>query len=85
MTSLVCKIAWESPGDIYKIYFILALLSHQMDQLMKLNAELSEGKKEVDSVKVDIKGLEQELKNQEMMLQCHAPKLVVSFNNVFTF
>ena len=45
---------------------------------MKLNAQLSEGKKEVEAVKVDIKGLEQELKNQEMMLQCHAPKLVVS-------
>merc|ERR1719245_1059983 len=53
-----------------------ALLSHQMDQLLKLNRELSEGKKEVDGIKNNIKDLEQELKAQELMMQSHAPKLV---------
>ena len=49
-----------------------------MDQLLKLNKELSEGKKEVDGIKNNIKDLEQELKAQELMMQSHAPKLVVS-------
>ena len=49
-----------------------------MDQLLKLNKELSEGKKEVDGIKNNIKDLEQELKAQELMMQSHTPKLVVS-------
>ena len=55
-----------------------ALLSHQMDQLLKLHKELAEGKKEVDGMKSDIKVLEQELKAQDLMLQGQAPKIVVS-------
>jgi len=53
-----------------------ALLSHQMDQLLKLNKELTEGKQEVDGIKGDIKSMEQELKKQEIMMKGHTPKLV---------
>ena len=54
-----------------------------MDQLLKLNKELSEGKKEVDGIKNNIKDLEQELKAQELMMQSHAPKLVVSWKTCY--
>ena len=60
-----------------KIVFVSALLSHQMDQLLKLNKELTEGKQEVDGIKENIKSMEQELKKQEIMMKAHTPKLVV--------
>ena len=61
-----------------KNLLVSALLSHQMDQLLKLNKELTEGKQEVDGIKGDIKSMEQELKKQEIMMKGHTPKLVVS-------
>jgi len=54
----------------------IALLSHQMDQLLKLSKELTDGKQEVDGIKENIKSMEKELKKQEIMMKAHAPKLV---------
>ena len=81
---LFAKLPGKVPGTfwqnvkLFTFSYVAALLSHQMDQLLKLNKELSEGKKEVDGIKNNIKDLEQELKAQELMMQSHAPKLVVS-------
>jgi len=80
LTSYGSNSTWDyhsHPKDEEKrLAYTRALLSHQMDQLLKLNKELSEGKKEVDGIKNNIKDLEQELKAQELMMQSHAPKLV---------
>ena len=67
------------------IFIISALLSHQMDQLLKLSKELTDGKQEVDGIKENIKSLEKELKKQEIMMKAHAPKLVVSIKLKFKF
>jgi len=53
-----------------------ALLSHQMEQLLKLKNELSEGRKEVDGIKGDVRQMEQELKAQEMLLKSAPQKMV---------
>jgi len=68
----------------YGVRINKALLSHQMDQLLKLHKELAEGKKEVDGMKSDIKVLEQELKAQDLMLQGQAPKIVVEVKQLET-
>ena len=57
--------------------FISALLSHQMEQLLKLKNELSEGRKEVDGIKGDVRQMEQQLKAQEMLLKSAPQKMVV--------
>ena len=51
-----------------------ALLSHQMDQMMKLNQQLAESKKEVEEMRTDIKELETTLRQQEMIINSQAPE-----------
>lgn len=51
-----------------------ALLSHQMEQLFKLEKELQQGKKDMSVIKNDVKHLEVKLKQQEIGLQRHATK-----------
>lgn len=53
-----------------------ALLSHQMEQLLKLKNELSEGRKEVEGIKGDVRQMEQELKAQDMLLKNTPSKMV---------
>lgn len=45
-----------------------ALLSHQMEQMMKLNKELEEKKKEVEEMRTDIIELESTLSQQDMII-----------------
>ena len=65
-----------------KIYIISfpALLSHQMEQLLKLKKELSEGQKEVEVMRTDIKDMENNLHQQEIIMksQPHDKKVVRS-------
>ena len=49
-----------------------------MEQLLKLKNELSEGRREVDGIKGDVRQMEQELKAQEMLLKSAPSKMVVS-------
>ena len=55
-----------------------ALLSQQMEQLMKLKKELSEGQKEVEVMRTDITDLETNLHQQEIIMksQPHDKKVV---------
>ena len=48
-----------------------------MEQLLKLKNELSEGRKEEDGIKGDVRQMEQELKAQEMLLKSAPQKMVV--------
>jgi len=61
-----------------------ALLSHQMDQLLKLNKQLAEGKKEVEEMRIDIKGLETTLKQQEIIMQSEEKRVVVEVRQLET-
>ena len=49
-----------------------------MEQLLKLKNELSEGRKEVEGIKGDVRHMEQELKAQDMLLKNTPSKMVVS-------
>lgn len=53
-----------------------ALLSHQMEQLLKLKNELAEGRREVDGIKGDVRLMEQEIKAQELMIRGQPSKMV---------
>ena len=60
------------------MFLVAALLSHQMDQYLKLRKEIDEGNREVAGIKSDISNMQQELKQQQIMMESHSPKLVVS-------
>ena len=45
-----------------------------MDQMMKLNQQLAESKKEVEEMRTDIKELETTLRQQEMIINSQAPE-----------
>ena len=47
----------------------LLLLCHQMEQLLKLKKELSEGKKEVEVMRTDIEDMEKNLHQQEIIMK----------------
>lgn len=53
-----------------------------MEQLLKLKNELSEGRKEVEGIKGDVRQMEQELKAQDMMLKNTPSKMVVSTESI---
>ena len=50
-----------------------------MDQYLKLRKEIDEGNREVAGIKSDITSMQQELKQQQIMMESHLPKLVVSW------
>ena len=53
-----------------------------MEQLLKLKNELSEGRKEVEGIKGDVRQMEQELKAQDMLLKNTPSKMVVSTESI---
>ena len=53
-----------------------------MEQLLKLKNELSEGRKEVEGIKGDVRQMEQELKAQDMLLKNTPSKMVVSSESI---
>jgi len=57
-----------------RLAYTRALLTHQMEQLFKLEKELQQGKKDMSVIKNDVKHLEVKLKQQEIGLQRHAAK-----------
>ena len=62
----------------FNSFLFSALLSHQMEQLLKLKNELAEGRREVDGIKGDVRLMEQEIKAQELMIRGQPSKMVVS-------
>ena len=56
---------------------VLALLSHQMEQLFKLDKELRQGREEMFTVRTDVQEMENTLKRQELKSQAHPSKMVV--------
>ena len=57
---------------------VAALLTHQMEQLFKLEEELRQDKKDMVTVRADVQQLENSLKRQELKSQGHPAKRVVS-------
>ena len=57
---------------------ISALLSHQMEQLFKLEKELRQGKAEIFAMRTDVQQLENTIKQQEIRDQGHSTKAVVN-------
>ena len=55
-----------------------------MEQLLKLKKELSEGKKEVEVMRTDIKDMENNLQQQEIIMKSQPQdKRVVSWSNCY--
>jgi len=53
-----------------------ALLSHQMEQLFKLDKELRQGREEMLTVRTDVQEMENTLKRQELKFQAHPSKML---------
>ena len=57
---------------------VAALLSHQMEQLFKLEEELRQDRRDMVTISKDVQQLEISLKRQELKSQGHQSKRVVS-------
>merc|ERR1712218_69424 len=59
-----------------RLAYTRALLSHQMEQLFKLDKELRQGKEEMFTVRTDVQEMENTLKQLELKSQAHPSKMV---------